>query len=367
MADNSVLGLFTDPYQYVMRQNEMQDQSARRFAEMSPMQQAQYGIYRGASQLGGGLAGLMGVQDPALQLQSMRTKVAQGKDFTTSEGWSSYAKELQQAGDYQGAALAAQRSTELQSKIDEKQAAREQQLQIARERIQAQLDIAAQRGADAKELQQMRIEGQKELRQLAAGMGSGLTNVRQQLLEEKLASEKEKRASASEATVSRLENMVDNAENVISTIKTAKEQVSGTTAGIGGRLLSLTESATNLEENLNTIKANLGFDRLQQMRNESKTGGALGQVAVKELDRLEAARASLNRAQGPDQLKKNLDNVLEAYTNWRDAANKALAEKKAKQPGAPTTNSFNSVEEAMKAKLPKGTIITINGRRAVVE
>ena len=184
---------------------------------------------------------------------------------------------------------------------------------------------------------------------------------------EKLASEREKRASASEATVSRLENMVDNAENVISTIKTAKEQVSGTTAGLGGRLLSLTESATNLEENLNTIKANLGFDRLQQMRNESKTGGALGQVAVKELDRLEAARASLNRAQGPEQLKKNLDNVLEAYTNWRDAANKALAEKKAKQPNAPAINSFNSVEEAMKAKLPKGTIITINGRRAVVE
>jgi hypothetical protein len=97
-------------------------------------------------------------------------------------------------------------------------------------------------------------------------------------------------------------------------------------------LLGWTTSSTDLEETLNTVKANLGFDRLQQMRNESKTGGALGQVAVKELDRLEAARASLNRAQSPEQLKTNLDNVYEAYRRWRDAATKALAEKKSLQP-----------------------------------
>jgi hypothetical protein len=299
---------------------------------MDPMQRAQYGIYRGAGQLGGAAAGALGVQDPALQMQSMRTKLAQGKDFTTSEGWANYAKELQQAGDYQGAVAAAQKSTQLQSQIDEKQAAREQQLQIARERIQAQLDIAAQRGADAKELQQMRIEGQKELRQLAAGMGSGLTNIRQQLLEEKLAAEREKRTSAAEATVNRLENLIDSTSNVMSTIEKAKGKVSGTTAGLGGRLLGWTESATDLEKTLDTVKANLGFDRLQQMRNESKTGGALGQVAVKELDRLEAARASLDRAQSPKQLKENLDNVYEAYTRWRDSATKALAEKRASQP-----------------------------------
>ena len=340
MATDSILGLFTDPYQYMQQQGQAQDAAAQRFAQMDPMQRAQYGIYRGAGQLGGAAAGALGVQDPMLQMQSQRQRLAQGKDFTTSEGWANYAKELQQAGDYQGAVAAAQKSTELQSKIDEKQAAREQQLQIARERIQAQLDIAAQRGADAKELQQMRIEGQKELRQLAAGMGSGLTNVRQQLLEEKLASEREKRASAAEATVGRLENLIDSTSNVMTTIEKAKGQVSGTTAGMGGRLLGWTTSATDLEETLNTVKANLGFDRLQQMRNESKTGGALGQVAVKELDRLEAARASLNRAQSPEQLKANLDNVYQAYSRWRDAANKALAEKRTMQPmgGASTGN-----------------------------
>ena len=103
MADNSVLGLFTDPYQYVARQNEMQDQSARRFAEMTPMQQAQYGIYRGASQLGGGLAGLMGVQDPGLQLISARNAVLREIDQTDPQSIIAGARRLQQI-DPQGAA-----------------------------------------------------------------------------------------------------------------------------------------------------------------------------------------------------------------------------------------------------------------------
>lgn len=335
MATDSILGLFTDPYQYMQQQNQAQDAAAQRFAQLDPMQRAQYGIYKGASQLGGGLAGVMGAQDPALQMQSMRQQLAQGKDFTTSEGWANYAKELQAQGDFQGAVAAAQKATELQSKIDEKQAARDTQLQIARERIMSNMEIARQRGADAKELAQMRIEGQKELRQLAAGMGGGLNDLRRQLLETKIEGEREKRTQASEATVNRLENLIDSTSNVMSAIESAKGKVSGTTAGLAGRFLGWTESATDLERTLDTVKANLGFDRLQQMRNESKTGGALGQVAVKELDRLEASRASLDRAQSPEQLKKNLDNVYEAYSRWKAAAEKALAEKRATMPVTP--------------------------------
>jgi tetratricopeptide (TPR) repeat protein len=340
MATDSILGLFTTPEQYQLAQQQAQMEQARAFAAQDPMQRAVASQYFTGGQLGRALGG----EDPMLKMISLRNQLAQGKNFSTSEGWTNYAQELQKAGDYQGAVSAAQRATELQYKIDEKQAARETQLQIARERIQAQLDIAAQRGADAKELQQMRIEGQKELRQLAAGMGSGLTNIRQQLLEEKLATEKEKKAAAAEATTSRLENLIDSTANVMTTIDKAKGQVSGTTAGMGGRLLGWTTSATDLEETLNTVKANLGFDRLQQMRNESKTGGALGQVAVKELDRLEAARASLNRAQSPEQLKSNLDNVYQAYSRWREAATKALAEKQAggtKPPATPPSPSKN--------------------------
>lgn len=102
MADNSVLGLFTDPFQYVARQSEMQDQSARRFAEMTPMQQAQYGIYKGAGQLGGGLAGLMGVQDPQLQIISNRNAILRQIDQTDPQSILAGAKQLAQT-DPQGA------------------------------------------------------------------------------------------------------------------------------------------------------------------------------------------------------------------------------------------------------------------------
>lgn len=332
MATDSILGLFTSPMQY---QQDLQNQAlaqGTRLAQLSPLEAGRAMGYAGAAQVGRGLAGAMGAQDPALQMQSMRQSLAQGKDFTSSEGWASYAKELQAQGDFQGAIAAAQKATELQSKIDEKQAQREAQLQIARERNNAMIEAARERGASAREVAQMRIEGQKELRQLAAGMGGGTNDLKRQLLETKIENEREKKTAAAEATIGRLENLIDSTSNVMSAIESAKGKVSGTTAGLAGRFLGWTESATDLERTLDTVKANLGFDRLQQMRNESKTGGALGQVAVKELDRLEASRASLDRAQSPEQLKKNLDNVYEAYSRWKTAAEKALAEKRSSMP-----------------------------------
>lgn len=365
MATDSILGLFTTPQAYQQAQNEAALNRGMQLAQLDPFQRAAAQTYQGGYMLGGGIASALGAQDPMLQLVSARQSVLKGLDQTDAQSLANAAMKLSEMGDIQGANALAQQSVAIQAKIDEKQAQRDMQLQIARERIMSNMEIARQRGADAKELAQMRIEGQKELRQLAAGMGSGLNDLKRQVLEEKLTSEREKRTQAAEATVGRLENLIDSTSNVMSAIESAKGKVSGTTAGLAGRFLGWTESATDLERTLDTVKANLGFDRLQQMRNESKTGGALGQVAVKELDRLEASRASLDRAQSPEQLKKNLDNVYEAYSRWKAAAEKALAEKRAAQ--APKTTSFNSVDEAMKANLPKGTVITINGRRAVVE
>jgi hypothetical protein len=328
MATDSILGLFTDPYQYMQQQNQAQDAAAMKFAQLNPMERAQYGIYRGAGQLGGAAAGALGVQDPALQQQSLRTKLAQGKDLTSYEGWTKYTQELQQAGDLQGAAMAAQRATELRSKFEERQADRDAKLEAVRVRAETDLQKARERGESQENLKKMELA----FRAQYANLGGNVNDLKRQLLELQISGEREKRASAAEATVGRLENLIDSTSNVMTTIEKAKGKVSGTTAGLGGRLLGWTESATDLEKTLDTVKANLGFDRLQQMRNESKTGGALGQVAVKELDRLEAARASLDRAQSPKQLKENLDNVYEAYTRWRDSATKALAEKRSSQP-----------------------------------
>lgn len=63
-----------------------------------------------------------------------------------------------------------------------------------------------------------------------------------------------------------------------------------------------------------TIRANIGFDRLQQMREASPTGGALGQVTVQELERLEAVMGSLVQSQSEDQLIENLERLEGIYT-----------------------------------------------------
>jgi len=65
----------------------------------------------------------------------------------------------------------------------------------------------------------------------------------------------------------------------------------------------------NLQERLKPIRANLGFDKLQSIRDNSPTGGALGQVAVQELDMLQSTYASLAQAQSKEQFLAALDEI----------------------------------------------------------
>jgi hypothetical protein len=64
---------------------------------------------------------------------------------------------------------------------------------------------------------------------------------------------------------------------------------------------------------LETVKANAGFDKLQQMREASPTGGALGQVTERELANLQAAIGNLSQYQNEDQLKDNMRRVKNIY------------------------------------------------------
>jgi len=75
--------------------------------------------------------------------------------------------------------------------------------------------------------------------------------------------------------------------------------------------------ARSLSNKVDTLKANLSFDRLQKMRDESKTGGALGQVSNIELRLLGSALASLDPASKDfaQQLKK----VEDSYERFKSA------------------------------------------------
>ena len=108
------------------------------------------------------------------------------------------------------------------------------------------------------------------------------------------------------------------ANRMVSTIDSAIEKVGKSTTGIGGKMFRYIpgSSATDLESDLDTIKANLGFAELQAMRASSPTGGALGAVSERELTALQSTVASLKQEQSSDQLRRNLEAIKNHYDRW---------------------------------------------------
>lgn len=118
--------------------------------------------------------------------------------------------------------------------------------------------------------------------------------------------------------VKQKELSIAQAGSVLNEVKDAQKLVGYSTVGVGGALRGLPMTpARDLDAKLTSIKANLGFDRLQQMRDASPTGGALGQVAVQELVALQSTVASLDQLQSPEQMRAALKKIETHYTNWQ--------------------------------------------------
>lgn len=105
-------GLFgVDPTLYEQQQAQLADTRALQFAKLDPMQQAQYGIYGGAAQLG---KSLLGGEDPILQKATMAKQLAGQYDITTPQGLQQYANALAQNGAPDLAQMAMARAQEMQ-------------------------------------------------------------------------------------------------------------------------------------------------------------------------------------------------------------------------------------------------------------
>ena len=97
---------------------------------------------------------------------------------------------------------------------------------------------------------------------------------------------------------------------VMNKISQVRPLVSGWSVGPGSLLSQLPGSqARDLKAGVDTILANLGFEELQDMRNNSPTGGALGAIAVQELQMLQATKTSLDQAQTVGQFNKALNDL----------------------------------------------------------
>jgi hypothetical protein len=151
--------------------------------------------------------------------------------------------------------------------------------------------------------------------------------------------------------------------------------------------------AADANAKLLSLKAKSAFTTLQDMRNSSKTGGALGAVSDKEMALLQANIAALDKAQSYEQVVQEFKKIVDytstaksriaaAYNDhWNNdkAGAKGVADPNAPalgapKPGAPAAPAkasdpqgpirVNTPEEA--AKLPSGTIfLTPDGRTKV--
>lgn len=97
-------------------------------------------------------------------------------------------------------------------------------------------------------------------------------------------------------------------------IDRALKEVNWSTTGIVGAMSRGIPGTPGFKLNqlIQTIKANIGFDQLNNMRAESPTGGALGAIAVQELTYLQSVLGSLEQAQDGETITLNLNRLKKA-------------------------------------------------------
>ena len=382
LMSNPFLGLLSSGMSPEQAQAAVDEQRALQFANLNPQQRIASGIYKGIT----GLGRALGVKDPMLEQASKLREMASQFDTTTAEGMMQYANALRQVNPQaaQQAAMQAQQmmQTETKTALVRQQAVKEEAKNVREVRLREELaalpegasddDVmnvvrkygdpdkilaslekksAAKVAADAKaqverekieaakEREQLRIEARKELAALVGAQRGAVTDLQRQLLQDKVDAQRQKVADLEDKKKTAQANEEAKAQNVIGIIDNVLPKISGiNTAGLAGKALSFVpgSDAFDVAKNIETIKANIGFKELSDMRQASPTGGALGQVAVQELNFLQAAISNLDVGQSPQQLRDNLGKVKKHYTRWLATTRGELPPEDKTAPAAPT-------------------------------
>lgn len=112
----------------------------------------------------------------------------------------------------------------------------------------------------------------------------------------------------------------ERAQRSLDMIAGLKGRVSPFNTGLGSLLSYIPGSAArNFQAGVDALKANVGFNELAQMREASKTGGALGNISDTELRLLSSALGSLDTAQSPRHFLEQLNAVEDSIQRWQAA------------------------------------------------
>jgi hypothetical protein len=157
---------------------------------------------------------------------------------------------------------------------------------------QARSDVIANRNAE--------LEGQIKQLQIAEAQRKAAEQARRQ----------QEAAAAQTDTVNELLNVID------ATARAGKLSRTGLFAtGFGSDVANLIPGTPrrDIQGIIDTIGSNTAFDRLQKMRNDSPTGGALGAISERELALLQGSIASMDPGQSDAQFQANMKRIQDAY------------------------------------------------------
>lgn len=140
--------------------------------------------------------------------------------------------------------------------------------------------------------------------------------------------DKQKREAAYPQANAAIQGIEAKAESFVNDLKALRDhpglpQITGILAG---RVSGLTKEGRAAQALYDKILAKGGFEMLQQMREASKTGGALGNVSNQEGKQLQASFAAIDRRQDAEDVKKALETAISDVEGAKARSREAFSE-----------------------------------------
>lgn len=177
-----------------------------------------------------------------------------------------------------------------------------------------------------------------------AAVGLGGLDINRQKLELERGEAGREAADAARAQQAQASEVVQTAENMAGALQRSREFVRS--AGVWSQYNPLNRQArANLEGNLDTLRGNLTFDKLMDMKANSPTGASgLGALSDNEARLLASTAASLSADMSPQELERSFQVIDRLVAKMRDTS------------GGPSQGGVVSVSSPQEAQaLPPGT------------
>ena len=140
-----------------------------------------------------------------------------------------------------------------------------------------------------------------------------------------------------------VENSMTNLDRLAAAAKDLKTKPVEKITGIQGQFPNFPGGeAANTAAQLETLKSQVGFGVLQAMRDASKTGGALGSIAVRELEMLQNNLAALDTNQSPEAFKAELQKIADYAEGVKSRSIRAYESEFGQLPKSGPTNPLPS-------------------------